>query len=206
MRTAEEIKSKKIEWLEGALRRPRMYGGNDSGVEMVLRDLLGDLCFIDEREAELDAVFQEWHERELQRACRPNHVFRERLAVDDVSNEVASVYAHAAARLGYYEPARRLTPAEWKALRHGLRQAVKERDWTEQEVRDRFGPPSYTNYYVLAYAPEDDRLGWVFFDFEWAGGDRLPRNNRLRNVRIPARQFAREFVFTPFGEPFRKPR
>ena len=53
MKSAEELKAVKVKTLDDAVRRPMMYGGTDFCIEVVLHNLLADLCFIDDREHEL---------------------------------------------------------------------------------------------------------------------------------------------------------
>jgi|SRR5579872_45751 len=201
MRTAEEIRTRFLQILDGAVRRPLMYGGSDWGVELFMRNLLSDLCFIDEREQELKHALTELDERGLSSSTGVVGSFRARIAnVRDVGNEVASVYAEIAGRLGYLSLQRRLTPAEWKRLRKGLRASCRDRDWRASEVREWFGDPSLEVHTVYCYAPEDRNARWVFFDFADSEARRGgQRDYVLRNVRIPAASFERELVFTPYG-------
>lgn len=187
--------------LDGAVRRPRMYGGSDFGVELVFRNLLADLCFIDEREKELDRAFKSLSERGHFLATGLLGGLGSRIQdVPDLSHEIASVYAEIAARLGFLSLQRRLSSSEWRLLRRGLRSRCRERDWRATQVRATFGEPSLVSDSVYCYAPQDLEAGWVFFDFCSPSDDCVTsRAHILRDVRLPAVSLAREFTFTPHG-------
>jgi hypothetical protein len=52
IRTVEEIRSRRIESLKGALERPLIWGGAAFGAELLIRSIIHDLLFIDERESD----------------------------------------------------------------------------------------------------------------------------------------------------------
>lgn len=181
MRTAEEIRAAKVQQLGHVLTRPGMWG-TGLAYEMAVWGVLHDLVFIDEREADLDRLTSTGVQGALAQFG------------DDecsVTDRTASVYARVAARLGYYEPARRLTPGEWVRARKGAATWARSGERTLADVEAHFGKPSYEKASwpsVLAYAGAEDD-DWLYFDFE----NRFP-NPRLELVRLPRRPFARSVI------------
>lgn len=184
-----------------------MYGGNAMGVELVFRTLLGDLCFVDERESELREELERLRYPGLYGPTGTHGALREHIrGPGDRGEEVGSVFLGIADRLGYVQPDRRLSTAEWKAMRTGLRAAIRSRDWTTEELLARFGEPSIRMGHVFGYASEEQRAGWVFFDF--LQPERWDRRDEalLRDARLPATTLARQLVYTPTGVKLKKAR
>jgi hypothetical protein len=213
MRSVEQVRTRLLERLQAAVRRPRMWGGRDHEVHTVLHALLDELCFIDEREEELDLAIRGLHSRQLFRSTGIRGAFDEVLRdVPDFSHEVASVFAEIAGWLGYLALARRLPVPEWQLLQEELPSWCQERDRSPTEVTARFGEPSLVSGSVACYAPEDPRGGWIFFDFcpGKTGldehGNFFRREDVLRDVRIPAADLTPRFHFTPHGHSHACPR
>jgi hypothetical protein len=182
-----------------------MYGGNASGVELRLSSLLDDPCYIDEREAELQQAREELRSRRVSTATGVVGAFRWRISYEaDFADEVASVYANLAQRLGYLSLDGELSPSAWYPLTKGLRARCRARDWRVSEVQAAFGPPSLVMGQVYAYVKAGDDRAWVCFDFD-RGSEKWPeRDYLLREIRTPARTFARELTFTPYGRRVRE--
>lgn len=166
MRSNVEIRDRLLGELSWAVTRPGMAGGDARGAQVILNHLLRALCFIEQREEELQAVSGEflWGCRgvygQFDYRWHPTPSF---------ANEIASVYAAAAYRLGLFQPARLLSEADMSRLAKTVRKAAFfRRDWTEAELHEQFGPPShevvggYTT--VACYAGESPTARWVFFD------------------------------------------
>src|SRR5438477_6723626 len=118
MRTIEEFRARHLETLRGALERPAMYGGDATGTSLLLRTILFDLCYIDEREAAWDDTAKYMsgnrgvvgHFEYQVKQCR----------FPSFTNEVASTYAEVAYHLGYFMPSRLLTADELSAVRKAV--------------------------------------------------------------------------------------
>lgn len=173
MRTIEEFRARQIETLRNALVWPGMYGGSAEGIAKLLEAILADLCYIDEREADWDATGQ-YRTGNRGVLGQFEYQFRRRGFLF-FTNEVTSTYAEIAFHLGYFTPARLLTRDEMWALAKTVEWRWRDhntffdRDWTETELHERFGPPShevvggYTT--VACYGCEDRERKWVFIDF-----------------------------------------
>ncbi|WP_417388804.1 hypothetical protein [Gimesia sp.] len=198
MRSIEEFRNRQLETLPEALKRPVMFGGNTSGACLWFYLLLRDLCWIDEREHDWD-VFQETDLRGSRGVL--GQFEYQHFQIPDYIAEVASVYAQVAHKLGYFQPDRVLNATEWNDLQSTLIPDFFERDWTQTEIYDRLGPPSYENYSsdtrVACFAPEP-AADWIFFDFL----RRLPDHSDWLQTPIlrDIRRTENRFEFFPFAE------
>jgi len=194
MRTLSQIRDRAQQGLQFMLTRPSMFG-TDSSYEGTVRSQLLDLAFIDDRDADLQAAFDQLRADGLFTALGTYGALAAALGgQSDYTNELASIYARVAAHMGYFEPARRLTPEEWeRACAHDY---VAERCATPSDVIERLGPPSYQNAAtsppVLAYAGASDHA-WLYFDFRVRHEERT-----LMRVRRPISPFRASVV--PAGE------
>ena len=191
--------------------RSGMWGATGREMESVARGRLGDLCFLDDRDDDLERVMETLRRfGKLGVSGAFTAVFgRERRCVE----EVASVYAEQFHRLGYLSVDRLLDPAEWAPLTR-LRDWVADRDIRRGEVEATFGPPSLVvGKRVLCYAPAEG-AGWAFVDC-W---DEAPRryvpgagsfsshtedDPLVRDFRVPADSFEDGLVLTLYGRVLR---
>jgi hypothetical protein len=142
--------------LAKALQRPGFFCGG-----------CGDLMWIEERpESDRDCVgymlggslgvFGQFH-------------FQHHVAVDQFMNEVASTFAEASFRLGYYNPKRLLNEREYEQLVAQLDDSFFQCDHTQSEIISRFGPPSHDVLggptTVHCYGTEDKSRPWICFDY-----------------------------------------
>lgn len=134
------------------------------GYECMVLAQLSDLAFIDSREAELD------HELEMLRQRGPwgqlgtwgslTNVFG---SGSDVTLQLAAIYAQVAARLGYFNPVRRMTNIEWKRMGDVVEWATAQ-PRCMADVKEQYGEPSYQGHWpcALGYAgPSDEQ--WLYF-------------------------------------------
>src|SRR5262245_17591121 len=56
MRSADELRQRWLDQVPRMLARPGMWAHEGSGFDITARTLLGDLCFLDDRDQDLDAV------------------------------------------------------------------------------------------------------------------------------------------------------
>ena len=198
MRSIEEFRNRQLEMLPHALKRPAMYGGNAPGIALSLGSLLWDLCWIDEREND----WEEFKETDLKGSRGVLGQFEyQHFQIPDYIAEVASTYAQVAHKLDYFQPDRVLNATEWNDLQSTLIPDFFERDWTQTEIYDRLGPPSYENYSSdtrgACFAPEP-AADWIFFDFS----RRLPDHSDWLQTPIlrDIRRTENRFEFFPFAE------
>ena len=190
-----------------------MYATTGRELQGVSQGLLNDLCFIDERDDDAEAVRDELHRYgKLGVAGALEAVFG-----NDCSfvAEVASIFAELFHRLGYLEVGRHLPESDWQTAKDGLRDAYEELDVRQSEVTERLGEPSLVvDKRVYCYVSEGP-ASWLFFDF-WEkpvavyepsqGRFVQARSNDdllLRNVRTPSKGFDAGLVLTLYGKGLR---
>ena len=173
---------------------------------------LADLCFLDDRDDEFEAV-----RAELSRYGQSgvNGPFAAIFGRDRrYTSEVASVYAEQFHRLGYLQVSRLIDDPEWQELVAGLRDWVGTRDVRRNQVEEKLGAPSLVVAgRVLCYAPAD-MSGWAFVDC-WDEAPRryVPGRGRfepivdddelVRDIRIPAETFEAGLILTLYGRVLR---
>lgn len=165
MRTAEEFRSRQMETLARSLQRPGFYCGWYG--DLFYGEILRDLMWLENRpESDSDCVgrmlggsrgvFGQFH-------------FQNHVAVDGFQNEIASTFAEAAYRLGYYVPKRLLTDQEYDNLLIQLTGDFFQLDHTQSELVSHFGPPSHDvlggQTTVHCYAPANRLVPWICFDY-----------------------------------------
>ncbi|WP_435015878.1 hypothetical protein TA3x_003432 [Tundrisphaera sp. TA3] len=176
MRSVVEIRDHLLEDLSFTVFRPSMRSGTADATEMVLLHLLCTLAFIDGREQEW-ADAKNTYIRGCRRVCG-QFEFQHRPFPHFV-NEVASVYAEVAFKLGYLRPVRLLRVAEMRGFAATIRtRGFRHRVMTEENLLGEFGPPSHEVVggftKVACYGCEDPTVKWVFFDLArqlpWVNG------------------------------------
>lgn len=190
-----------------------MWTSSGQAFDVMARGLLADLCFLDEREPDQDAVHAVLRSYGKLGVAGPFIAMfgKDRTCVA----EVASVFAEQFHRLGYLQLTRLLDANEWDHLNAGLLRRFDGQDVRRSEVEASYGPPSLIiDKRVLCYAPAD-MPGWLFFDcFEDHGpGEYVPgagryewrRNDDLlvRAVRRPAPDFEAGLILTLYGKVMR---
>ena len=208
MKTSIEIRDYFLGILNDALPRLSMYGG-----EIAARQLLSHLAFIDEREDELRDRFDALRDHGAFTASGVGGAFNRQTGLEPTANEIGSVYANVAFHMGYLRSERTLTQTEFDSLESIVRESCAACDFNADDVRTRFGDPSWqsgTNpYYPWVYlylCPDRDHS--IAFDFwnviHYDKQNEVVRGDYgdvpvLRNVRIGATDFGSEFTFTPLG-------
>lgn len=208
MKTSIEIREHLLGTLNDALPRLSTFGG-----EIAACQLLSHLAFIDDCNDELRDRFDALRDRGAFTASGVAGAFNRQTGLKPTDNEIGSVYADVAFRMGYLRTQRTLTPTEFDSLESKIRESCPATDYNADEVRAQFGAPSWQSganpYYpwVYLYLCQDRDHG-IAFDFwnvirhdkqnEVVRGDYgdIPV---LRNVRIGAVDFGSEFTFTPIG-------
>ena len=208
MKTSTEIHDYFLGLLNDALSRLGMFGG-----EIAARQLLSHLAYVDERDGELRERFDSLRNRGAFTATGVGGAFTRRTGLEPTNSETGSVYADVAFRMGYLRTERILTQMEFDSLELAVREICHSRDFNAEDVKQRFGAPSWSSgtnpYYPWTYlylCPHRDHS--VAFDFwnvvyvdEQNGTVQGEYGNVpvLRNVRIGADNFDSEFTFTPIG-------
>ncbi|MEV0157228.1 hypothetical protein AB0H57_26355 [Micromonospora sp. NPDC050686] len=189
-----------------------MWALDGQALDRQARGLFSDLCFLDERDQDLDVVFGVLQGYGRLGVAGP---FIALFGTEhDCRAEVASVFAEQFHALGYLQAERLVDPAEFKRLTASLRERFDGRDVRRSEVEAAYGSSSLVvDKRVLCYAPAD-RSGWVFFDcFTECRSDYVPGAGRyegrvgedplVRAVRRPATDFEAGLILTLYGKVLR---
>jgi|SRR5215467_11017673 len=212
MRSAAELRQRWLETVSNMIMRPGMYASSGHQFDAMARTLLGDLCFLDDRDQDLKAVETVLHSFGKLGVAGPFiALFGEECTC---VAEVASVFAEQFHRLGYLSLSRLLAGDEWDQLTAGLRERVDGKDVRRGEVEASFGQPSLlVDRRILCYAPVASS-GWVFIDcfpedqtvyvpgagrHEWRRDD----DPLVRTVRHPAADFESGLILTAYGRAVR---
>lgn len=208
MRTATEYRERQLERLPMALRRPGMFCGWYG--DLYYRVFLDDLFWIDDRPKSDRKSVDELLFGPAGVAGKLTEQFPH--PPDNFQNEVASIYAQAAFRLGYFHPQRLLTNSEFQSLSAALQASFFVADHTMSAITDQFGPPSHDvvggQTTVLCYGCTDVETDWVYFDFSrcYPPEDRVTYQwfdePLLRDVRTKRHHFEL-FPFAEWFEEFR---
>ncbi len=165
------------------LERTGMWVRSGEEAETLLRRLVEDLCFLDERDPRpmLDEDRQRYGSEGV-----PGPFWRLFGRDGRYDAEVASVYADYLHRLGYLE----VEQVDWRPLADAARAGLG--DLSRDEVEATYGPPSLVvdgrvGCYVSAY-------GWLYVDYQKPGSQEL-----VRDVRIPVGSFDDGIVLTSYG-------
>jgi hypothetical protein len=216
MRSVHEIRQAKLDELKHMVRRPEAWAGDGRAAQTLFQGTIGDLCFIDEREAEYSAeceVLYRYGKLGVAGAFRA--VFGETC---NYSAEVASVFTEIACALRYLEPARRLSVFEWRQLIANLHDKFEEVDVRRSAVLEQVGEPSFVvGNRVLCYAGPSTG-NWVAFDcweettsryivedghFQHGFFPQREEDPLLRCVRVPADSFNQSLIMTIYGKVLR---
>jgi hypothetical protein len=212
VRSIDQIRTRKQEQVGHVIARSGMYATHGRELQGVAQGLLGDLCFIDERDDDAEAVGATLHRYgKLGVAGAFEAVFGDSCSY---VAEVASIFAEQFHRLGYLEVGRLLDESDWEAAGHGLRDSFEELDVRQSEVMERLGEPSLmVDKRVYCYVT-DSPARWLFFDF-WEnpavvyepGQGRFGQGGSndllLRDIRTPADSFDAGLVLTLYGKVLR---
>lgn len=167
MRTIEEFREATIDDLRSSLRRPAFFGCVGRTADIYYSQILSQLCWLDEREADFASLIAGM----LHGAMRVyGQFFDQHLNIPDrFSNEIASTYAQAAYRLGYYTPVRILTEEEFDELKTTIDRDFLMTDHTISEIVSRFGKPTHDvlggQTTVHCYGSCDKDSNWLCFDY-----------------------------------------
>ncbi|MGZ0150804.1 hypothetical protein ACXJJ3_27345 [Kribbella sp. WER1] len=203
MLTVEQIQQHFIEGLNGAVRRPGMYGG-----ELGLNYKFDEVIYVTETSD--SRAWQEAFEAAGAWSSIGVAGVVRRLMPGDGAEAIASAYADYAHQQGWLTIDRTLEEREYGALRGRLGQYCAT-DHVEADVLDLFGEPSvriggrnprYPS--VLGYVGADGPIVWFYL---WNGTEQDTWPAYEEPVLLAARcglaPFVQSFVFTPAGQGWR---
>lgn len=140
-----------------------MYASTGGEMQLLGRQLLTDLCFLDDRDADAE---REWSR--LLRAygqCGAVGPFEAMFGSGGCRAEVASVFAEVFYRLGYLRVGSLVSGDWWQEGTAGLRGWFEDRDVRQGEVEGLLGEPGLlVDRRVLCYVPADPAAGRLFID------------------------------------------
>ena len=193
------------------LARPDMFVSSGQSLDVMAQLLLGDLCFIDGREADFEAAAAALKCFGKLGVVGPFvAIFGEK---GQYCCEVASVYAELFHQLGYLSEVTTIDETVWAALTSGLRERFEDVDWRPSQVEAELGPPSYiVGKTVWCYAPSAVGDRWVYFDFtretvmqyETGKGSYADLGWKeeplLRDIRVTDSDFDSGLILTLYGK------
>jgi hypothetical protein len=209
VRSTDDLRSRFLDTVAGAVRRPGMFAVHDQDLDLFFRTWFADLCFLDGDDDRPGQVVEDLAQYGPFGVAGP---FRSAFGRSiDFKAEVASVWAEVMAHARYYDVPGQVVRTPWDVFLARLSQ-FDERDARASDVWSTLGPPSLVvDGRVYCYAPENRRLPWVFFDFvteSWQAYDYGLGRNRvdvdpdplLRDVRVPAESFPAGLILTAYGK------
>lgn len=180
-----------------------MYAATGSEMQLLARQLLMDLCFLEDRDADAE---REWS-RLLRTYGKRGVVgpFEALFESGRCQAEVASVFAEVFHRLGYLSVGSLVSGDQWQKMTAGVRDLFEDRDVTQDEARGLLGEPSLViDRKVLCYAPADPAAGWMFIDCHAEQVRRYDGSELLvRSVRLSGQDFESGLILTPYGKTLR---
>ncbi len=203
MKTADEIRTMLYQRLNHQLRRPGMYFSSHADLEVQIRQILGDLMFIDEKVKGEKTVREELIEEGFYCPTNVAHgvycMFKNIMPdVNDFQHEVCSVYARKAHQLNYLEIANILPDKQFQSIIERIIEGEFSKGINRKNILEKLLPPSFDAGYIYCYAPEDLMGQWIYFDI----ATKFVSNKRydyLRSIRWPAKTFEDGFELTYEG-------
>jgi len=196
MRPSSEIRAHVLSDLTGMLERPGMYGTNRY-FEAAVRCRLIDLAFIDGCESRLEEAWASLESAGYWSSLGMHGAFAAAIpSSENLTYQLASVYARIASTLGYFEPARRASHSQWERIQREVEAWATAERRGPADIVARFGEPAYRargqGPWVLGYAGPSDEA-WLYFDLESVeGGGSYDR--RLRYLRLPTKPLRKSLV------------
>src|SRR5215469_3751203 len=118
MRSADDLRLRWLSMVSAIVARPGMHATTGSEMDLVASGLLANLCFLDGRDADYEAAWQELLSR-YGKLGVPGP-FRTMFGLERCQAEVAAVYAEMFSRLGYLPVERTLDSTRWDQLTAAL--------------------------------------------------------------------------------------
>ena len=195
MRTIQDFREWKLDHVRRVLHRPGMYAPGHC-IDAYMWGLVGDLCWVDDREEELNTLRDRFSRRFGSLGLSAPLEWFRHLRFPPTA-EIASLWAEVMADLGYLEIGAAVDQATWDLVND--RSRWESHDWVRSQIDGTLSPPTLVvGRHVLCYMPPG-RGSWAFLDFDWQPGTSDPF---LRDVRLPAAQAYEGLVFTPYGSQY----
>jgi hypothetical protein len=212
VRSAEELRARWLALIESVMKRTGMYAGTGREMQLLGGQMVRDLCFLDDRDAdggrELSWLLKRFGKLGV---AGP---FEALFGSPSCQAEVASVYAEVLARLGYLAIDRPVSGQRWQELTAGARH-FEDHDASQADAERILGEPSLiVDRRILCYAPAAPAAGWLFVDchaerplYYDAGLGRYEAVRGVaplvRSVRLPEQDFEAALILTPYGKTLR---
>jgi hypothetical protein len=194
------------------MKRTSMYASTGREMQFLAGQLLADLCFLDDRDADWE---QEQARLQSYGKLGVTGAFEALFGSPHCQAEVASVYAEVLHRLGYLTIASPVSQERWRELAGGLREHFEDRDVRQSQAEGILGQPSLViDRKVLCYAPADPAACWLFIDCHPeratrydAGHGRYTADRDadplVRAVRVSGPDFEAGLILTLYGKTLR---
>lgn len=189
-----------------------MFAATGREMELLAGQLLADLCFLDDRDADAGTERSRLQSYGELGVCGP---FEALFGSSRCQAEVASVYAEVFHRLGYLAIVNPVSQERWQEMTAGLREQFEDRDVSQNEARRLLGEPGLVvDGTVLCYVPADPAAGWLFIDCHAERASRYEAGKGrytavagteplVRCVRLTGQGFEDGLILTLYGKTLR---
>jgi hypothetical protein len=194
------------------MKRTGMYASTGREMQLLASQLLADLCFLDERDADWE---QEQSRLRSYGKLGVTGPFETLFGSLRCQAEVASVYAEVFYRLGYLPIGNPVSQLRWREITGSLRERFADRDVRQSEAERILGQPSLlVDQRIMCYAPADRTAGWLFVDCHAeqvsrydVGRGRYTADRDtdplVRSVRLSGADFEAGLILTLYGKTLR---
>jgi hypothetical protein len=162
MRSADNLRERWRKTIRSIMKRPAMFATTGREMEVLILQIMGDLCYLDNRDADYERACLSLHIYGSQGVCGP---FQKVFNTTHCYAEVAAAYAEIFHQFGYLEVAE-IPDLVWSKTFSNMRAWFDGRDLRRSEAQELLGVPSLVidEGSVLCYAPIDPVAGWLFVD------------------------------------------
>lgn len=170
MRSGEDLRARWVELIALIMKRTGMYATTGREMQLLAHQLLADLCFLDDRDADAK---REQSRLECYGKLGVGGPFEALFGSPRCQAEVASVYAEVFHRLGYLAIGNPVSAERWQVMTSRLRELFEDRDVARREAERLLGDPGLIiDRRILCYFPADPAAGWLFIDCHAAPASR----------------------------------
>ncbi len=203
MRSSKKIRELLLNRLDGILKRPEMNIVCESDLEMRLRELIYDLCYIDQIEIEGDPIRDELTAYGIYYPANVidgvSNVFRNIMPkVGKFKSEICSVYADKANKIGYLDIKNILNPNLFNEMTERIISGEFSKGYNKEMLLQKLPVPSFVTGSTMCYASEEEGA-WVCFDISVHYIKDKGYHNYLRSIRWTAETFEDGFELTKEG-------
>ncbi|GBC64108.1 hypothetical protein DENIS_5125 [Desulfonema ishimotonii] len=202
MRSSKKIRELLLNRLNGILKQPEMDAFCESDLELRLRELIYDLCYIDRIEIEGDPIREELFAYGIYYPANVidgvSNVFKNIMPkAGKFKSEICSVYAGKAHKIGYLDIKNILNPNLFNEMTERIMSGEFSKGYNKEKLLQKLPVPSFVTGTTLCYVSEED--AWICFDISRHYTKGKGYHNHLRSIRWTAETFEEGFELTKEG-------